>query len=153
MSFMGHQSFPRAGPAVLDTVLRQKLATKSLDLPGGSFLYRQGDPCNGLYILERGSVELQLESEHGTCSLGSLCAPGIVGLAECLSGAKRCHSVKTLQDASIQVASTEDTVQLLRQDALACLAAVSFLSEETTSGLRLLRQFQAFRCKPHAKGN
>ena len=45
-------------------------------LPGGTVIYRQGDPCKGIYIVVAGQVKLAMHAPHGAEKVVELVGPG-----------------------------------------------------------------------------
>ena len=49
---------------------------EEVSLPGGTVIYRRGDPCKGLYIVVTGQVKLALHASHGAEKVVELVGPG-----------------------------------------------------------------------------
>ena len=131
----------------LAVVISESLTTVPIRLPAGSYLFHQGDSCNGLYILHAGEVDLLLESEFATKQLSQHSAPDVIGLSECVSGEVRCSSAKLVQDCSLGFAPTESVRELLQSNALVCMQAAALISDEIGCSLDLIK-----RCHPPRSG-
>jgi len=55
---------------------RISASASAVDAPRGSFLFRKGDACRGLYILISGQVKLALQAPHGEEKVVELIGPG-----------------------------------------------------------------------------
>lgn len=128
-------------------VISESLTTLPIRMPAGSYLFHQGDSCNGLYILQTGKVDLLLESEFATKQLSQRVAPAVIGLSECISGEGRCSSAKVVQKCSLQFAPTEAVRELLQNNALVCMQAAALISDEIGCSLDLIK-----RCHPPRSG-
>ncbi len=122
-------------------VISESLTTIPIRLPAGSYLFHQGDSCNGLYILQTGRADLLLESEFATKQLSQRSAPAVIGLSECISGEVRCSSARLVQDCTLQFAPAEAVRELLQNNPLVCIQAAAVISEEIGCSLDLIKRF------------
>lgn len=128
-------------------VISDSLATLPISMPAGSYLFHQGDACDGLYILQEGKVDLLLESEFATKQLSRRIAPAVIGLSECISGEGRCSSAKVIQECSLRFAPVETVKELLQKNPFVCLQAAALISDEIGCSLDLIK-----RCHPPRSG-
>jgi NTE family protein len=98
----------------------QAAGARAFDLPGGRWLFRQGEPGNALYVLLQGRLQAWAESAGDTPPrlLGELLPGHWVGEAALLSGQPRSASVRAARDC-----------RLLRLDRAALQAASRALPE------------------------
>lgn len=135
------------GRKPFEDVIIANLTTQPVLMPAGSYLFRQGDPCNGLYILKEGQVNLLLDSEAHTNPLVRRIAPSVIGLSECISGERRCSSAKVVLESTLRFAPVEAARELLRKNVLVCMHAAALISDEISCSLDLIK-----RCHPPRPG-
>ena len=121
------------------------LATRTVHLPSGAFLFRQNDVCDGLYILQAGEVELLLESPLRARALRHLRPKSIIGLPECLHGANRRSSARVVLPSTLRFVPLDALMAALQREPALCLKAAALISEEINSSVSLLRQLHCSR--------
>lgn len=136
-------------------VICESVSTRPVVLQSERFLYRQDDPCDGLYVLQHGEVELLLESDVRSRKIARFTAPAVIGLEECLSGEGRCSSVRAIRPSSLRFAKLDAVRKFLMQDPTACLQAAGLIGDQITASLRLLDRLHHARSttrKRHGPG-
>ena len=94
--------------------LRQEIAQFLLvaSYPKGRILYRQGDPCESLYIVKKGTVEL-LDPQTDLSSLRTLSANEIFGQYSLLTGSPHQTVAVAKEDCQLEILPRPDFEQLL----------------------------------------
>ena len=70
-----------------------------VSLPGRTVLYRQGDPCKGLYIVVQGQVKLALQASHGAEIVVELIGPGrCIGETTIMRGCPHVLTAETISE-------------------------------------------------------
>ena len=94
--------------------LRQEIAQFLLvaSYPKGRILYRQGDPCESLYIVKKGTVEL-LDPQTDLSSLRTLSANEIFGQYSLLTGSTHQTVAVAKEDCQLEILPRPDFEQLL----------------------------------------
>ena len=83
--------------ALMTTGIRALL--EWVDLPGGAFLFRQGDACDGLYLLAAGRLKVQCTTPSGDVQERGDILPGeMVGEMGLLTGDPRSADVQAARD-------------------------------------------------------
>jgi NTE family protein len=87
---------------------------RRLRLPAGSWLFRQGDAADAMYIVERGRVEVVAEPPGLDAEvLRELGSGGIVGELALISGVPRTASLRARRDSTLLCLAREDFEALL----------------------------------------
>jgi NTE family protein len=109
--------------AELTDDLRQELAqaAERVDLPAGAWLFRQGDPADGLYVVSAGRLEVVHEDPEPqvirVLSVGE--SVGELGLA---TDVARTASVRALRDSELIRVGNEQFADLLRENSAFAIA-------------------------------
>ncbi len=98
----------------LSLALRQEIAQVLLvaSYPKGRILYRQGDPCESLYIVQKGTVEL-LDPQPDLPPLRTLSANEIFGQYSFLTGSSHQTVAIAKEDCQLEILPRCDFEQLL----------------------------------------
>ena len=98
----------------LSLALRQEIAQVLLvaSYPKGRILYRQGDPCESLYIVQKGTVEL-LDPQPDLPPLRTLSANEIFGQYSFLTGSSHQTMAIAKEDCQLEILPRCDFEQLL----------------------------------------
>jgi len=86
---------------------------RPVSLPGRSWLYRQGEGGDTLYVVREGRLELVREDPAPPVALGSIGPGEAVGELGLLTDAPRALSVRSLRDCELLALDREDLVGLL----------------------------------------
>jgi CRP-like cAMP-binding protein len=70
-------------------------------LKAGEYLFREGDPCNGVYILRSGSIEILRERESVAVNLAVMSAGDVIGTSTIFSRAARTASARAVLGSEI----------------------------------------------------
>jgi len=73
----------------------------AIQLRAGEYLFREGDPCNGVYILRQGRVEIIREREGVAVSLAVMTAGDVIGTSTIFSRAARTASARAVLGSEI----------------------------------------------------
>jgi CRP-like cAMP-binding protein len=111
------------------------------------FLFKDGDPCAGIYLVEKGEIRLLLPmrakqyKEFETASAGA-----VLGLSEAMSGSP--HKMLAEAVGTVEVAYIERMALLkfLSKHCEVCMQVVALLSEDL-HGL-----YHRFRASPSSEG-
>jgi predicted acylesterase/phospholipase RssA len=106
-------------------------------LRAGAWLFREGDPADGLYVVRSGRIEL-VQEDGGTLVLGKGAVLGELGL---VSQAPRSASVRAVRDTELLELARDAFDELLRESPGFALALVRVLSDR----LRASRAYPAPR--------
>jgi CRP-like cAMP-binding protein len=113
---------------------------------GGKRLFHYGEPARGLYVVEKGNINLFLSSESGNEQLFETVGPGsVLGLSEAISGATHKLTAVAGCRAEVSFINRQELLRLLRQNPACCMQLVRLLSED----LHLL--YHRFQC--NSQGN
>ncbi len=76
-------------------------AIQPTQLSKGQFLFKEGDPGDAAYVVERGELEVFLDRPEGKIQLAVLGANAVIGEITLIDGRKRTASVKAIDDVSL----------------------------------------------------
>lgn len=97
-------------------------------------LFRCGEPCRGLYMVEEGSVSLRLSPQAGTgAAFETVGAGAVLGLAETMTGAEHKLTAEALEGARVSHIDRTSFMDRLQQNHQLCLQVVQLLSEDLHS--------------------
>ncbi len=100
-----------------------------LDLPAGSLLFRQGDPGDSMYIIQRGKVRLSTEtSEGGLQPLALLEEGDTFGEMALLTGETRSATASTTEDSVLFAMNKEAFDKLIAEQPAISAYFISLLS-------------------------
>ena len=108
--------------------------------PGG-FLFRQGQPGDGVLVLRRGKVRLSASSHDGDTRLPyRVVGPGyVLGLPALFSGQPYSLTAEALEECAFGFVDRVRALQLVRERLDLCFQAADLLARE----VRELREWQA----------
>ncbi len=97
----------------------------------GEPLFRLGQPCGGIYLVEEGEVTLLLSSEPKTSRAFEVVGPGtVLGLSETLTGGTYRLTAEAAQGARVSYIERDSFLDLVHNDHQFCLQVVRTLSED-----------------------
>lgn len=111
----------------------------SVSMPGGTLLFRCGDPVSGVFVIHSGQVTLFVDTPSKSPWLSKTLGPGeIAGLPAALTGMYSL-SAKVTEDAEVGFIPADQVAALLERSPHLCLIAARAMSDEIArmrSGLR-----------------
>jgi small-conductance mechanosensitive channel/CRP-like cAMP-binding protein len=128
-------------PTVLEELARH--ARHAIFAPQ-STIFRQGDPGGSLYIIQRGTVQMQLDDARGTQPLARLEAGGYFGEMSLLTGEPRTATARTITDCEFLEIADRHLAPLLRAHP-EILDSVSRIIAQRRAGMDEMRQSMAER--------
>ncbi len=109
----------------------------------GTVLYREGEPCDGIFHLRRGKVKLTASDSNGrTAILKIACQGELLGVAEAVLDRPFLATAEIAEASSAVFFPREEFIQTFPQNseaAINLLKQLSFDSLATFAGLRALR--------------
>ncbi len=100
----------------------------------GKPLFRLGQPCGGIYLVEEGEVTLLLSSEPETGGTFEVVGPGtVLGLSESMTGGTHRLTAEAGQGARVSYIERDSFLDLLHNDHRFCMQIVRTLSEDLHS--------------------
>jgi len=82
----------------------------------GDWLFREGDACDGLYVLGAGRLEVVREAGDAEVVMRSLRPGAVLGELAILTGSKRSASVRARRDCVLLKVSSDAFLELVEQD-------------------------------------
>lgn len=83
--------------------------------PRGETVFREGDPCTGLYVVEDGRVKVRVTSPEGKERILALLGPGdVLGELAVLDGGPRCADVVAQEECTLIFLDGEEFREFLR---------------------------------------
>ncbi len=82
----------------------------------GEVIFRQGDPARCLYVIQKGKVEIFMESEYGSNHLTTLKKGDVFGEISLFAGKARFATARTLQKSRILTIDENNFIAKLHQD-------------------------------------
>ncbi len=112
--------------------LRAKLQAmaSSVSQPRGTFLFHQGEPAKGIYLISQGKVALHLDCGRRTFPTRVVNCGCIIGLPGTLSGTGYSLSAEILEDSTLDFIPRERLLEFLRDNPAHCFQLVELLSKE-----------------------
>jgi CRP-like cAMP-binding protein len=99
-------------------------------------LFRRGEKAFGVFLVVRGTVNLDLGVDTST-ALTSACGPGtLVGLPACLAGTNYSMTATVTDDAEVGFLTLQEVVSLLRKHPELCQQLLSILSARVADSER-----------------
>jgi CRP-like cAMP-binding protein len=114
-------------------------------------LFRRGDACRGIYMVEEGRVRLLLAAEQPSSVAFEIAGPGsVLGLAETLSGADYKLTAEAQMGTRLTYIDRQRFLSHLSEDQHFCLQIVQLLSEDLHSLYHRVRTLlpQSGRSRP-----
>jgi CRP-like cAMP-binding protein len=82
--------------------------------PRGQTVFREGDPCTGLYVVEEGRVKVRVTSSEGRERILALLGPGdVLGELAVLDGEPRCADVVAHEECTLIFLGREEFREFL----------------------------------------
>lgn len=110
-----------------------------VSMPGGTLLFRCGDPVSGVFVIHRGTVTLFVDAPSKSPWLAKTLGPGeIAGLPAALTGMYSL-SARVAEDAELGFIPASQVSALLERSPHLCLVAARAMSDEIArmrAGLR-----------------
>ena len=82
----------------------------------GEIVFRQGDPARCLYVIQKGRVEIFMESEYGSNHLTTLGKGDVFGEVSLFAGKSRFATARTLDKSRILTIDEKSFVAKLHRD-------------------------------------
>ena len=95
----------------------------------GSPLFAEEAPADGVYLIEKGAIQIQLSSliSEGLSEYG----PGaLLGLSEVLTGETHKFEAVAIEDCVVCFVGRHDFLEFLRQNQACCMQVVHLLSQD-----------------------
>ncbi len=107
----------------------------------GKLLFQYGQPTRGVYMVEKGHVDLLLSTDNGAKQLFERVGPGsLLALSEAVSGGPHKLTAVVANEAEISFVGRQELLQFMRQNPACCMHLVRLLSENLHS---LYHRFQS----------
>ncbi|HYL12060.1 MAG TPA: cyclic nucleotide-binding domain-containing protein [Terriglobales bacterium] len=111
----------------------------------GKLLFRWGQPARGVYLIEKGEVDLLLPTSAGSERFFEKAGPGVMlGLSEAMSGDTSKLTARAADRTQVAFVGREALLDFLRRHQAFCMQIVRLLSED----LHLL--YHKYRCQSGA---
>ncbi len=114
-----------------------------LSVPASSSLYREGEPCDGLYYVEAGEIELAVYSGERKLVLGVARSGTLLGLPCAFRSAEHSQTATAIQDCRVVFVESPKMREFLQSHAESCLQSIQMLGtdilELSTNMIRPLR--------------
>ena len=115
-------------------------------------LFRDGEPCAGIYLVEAGEINLLLPARDKRYKIFDTAAAGaVLGLCEAMSGSP--HKLTAEAAGPVEVAYIERMalMKYLSKHCEACMQIVALLSEDLHGLYRRCRTLPPLETKPRKK--
>jgi CRP/FNR family transcriptional regulator len=110
----------------------------------GEFLFQQGDPCQGVYVIERGTVGIRKNDTLGNTVLLRLCHAGqTIGYRDYLAGRAYTTSADALVDATVCFIDRAAVQTMLARNPALGLRFVQRITEDLDSAEDTILQTSA----------
>jgi CRP-like cAMP-binding protein len=97
----------------------------------GKLLFRWGQPAHGVYLIEKGEVDLLLPASGGAERFFEKAGPGVMlGLSEAMSGDISKLTARAADRTQVAFVPREALLEFLRQHQAFCMQIVRLLSED-----------------------
>lgn len=108
----------------------ERLATP-LGRARGAVLFRQGQPGEGIYLLQRGKARLFLPSHDGQPLAPRLVGPGaVLGLPSTICSRPYSLTAEIVEDAKVGFVPADKVLDFLRSNVQICFQVVLMLGDE-----------------------
>jgi CRP-like cAMP-binding protein len=99
--------------------------------PKSAVLFRRDEPAFGIFLVQKGSISLRLESDEGQAILDrTVTEDSIVGLPSTLSGGRYSLTAVTLEESELAFVDRHALVELIRSEPSLGLELMRALGEE-----------------------
>jgi CRP-like cAMP-binding protein len=115
-----------------------------------AYLYYEGDPGLGLYIVQEGRVRLIAEADDATYELRQLGPGGVFGECSLLGDFQRLETAQTLSEARVLGFFRPDLVNLTKRNPRAGAEVTQALAQYVIREHRTLVRFVGEQSTPHA---
>ena len=118
----------------------------------GTFLFREGQPARGIFLLCAGRVRLTVSAESGKRLVVRGASPGeVLGLSATLAGGAFEVSAEALEDCRVALVKRKELVRFLHDHREACMHAVQMLSQDLHGAYDRVRAVGLARTRrPHS---
>jgi CRP-like cAMP-binding protein len=106
-------------------------AARPLTEPKGTVVFRRDDPAFGVFLIQKGSVSLRLETGEGKAILvRKATRDSIIGLPSTLSGGRYSLTAVTLEKSELALIERPALLELIKRDPSLGLELLRALGEE-----------------------
>ena len=120
--------------------------------PKGATVYRQGDPAEGIYLVETGAVRVLLPLSDNQNQLLEVAGPGtILGLSESLSADRYRVTAEAEETTNTSFATSKEFVDLIDTRHDFCMQVVRLLSENLHGLYHRFRSVSAHPGRPRRR--
>jgi CRP-like cAMP-binding protein len=117
--------------------------------PPGSLLFEESQPAAGIYMIEKGQVEVAIAASRETRRVLASVGPGtMLGLSEAISGGPHKLSARTLVQTELFFVPRERLMNFLAERPKVCMEIVRTLSDDLHS---LYHQFRMSSAGNHVR--
>ena len=103
----------------------------------GEVLYRQGDKCDGLFILCQGRVKLSKTSSQGKTAILQICGPGdLLAASEVLANCAYAATARVQEESTVAYVTRETFLRMMARHAIVGLRTSEHLSAECLRAFR-----------------
>jgi CRP/FNR family transcriptional regulator len=103
----------------------------SMEYPSGSILFREGDPCSGVYLLCSGKVKISAASREGRVLILRIVDAGdVLGMSAAFSNLNYEVTAEALEPCRVRVLPTRHLHFMLQQYGDASIAAAKALAKD-----------------------
>lgn len=117
----------------------------------GEYIYRQGDEPDGLYLVERGQVQMETAGARGASPVAVIADGDVFGEGALLSEGVRSTSARTLTDVDAWMLRSEDFEDLMLQYPTLALNLSRVLQERLRATTQRQQQVQSSVAAPVAE--
>lgn len=111
---------------------------------GGSHLFRDGEPCTGLYLVERGEIHLLIEVRPRQYKILETAQAGaVLGLSETMSGSLHKLTAEAVGPVEVAYIERMALMKFLPEHREVCMQIVSLLSDDLHGLYRIFRTLPA----------
>jgi CRP-like cAMP-binding protein len=115
--------------------------------PRGAILFRQGEPCIGVYLLLQGRANLSFRADNGRSVSYRNVGPGyVLGLPGTILNKTYLFTAELIDDSQLAFIPSADVVEFLRKRGDLCFEVVQMLGGELMDLPKAVHK-RATRCK------
>ena len=104
----------------------------SIERARGTYLFRRGEPVNGIFLIVEGAVRLGVDGNPPSFPWREVGVGSVVGLPATLSDTSYSLTAEVLEDSCLIFLPRQSLLDLLRQKPELCFQVMSILTEELT---------------------
>jgi CRP/FNR family transcriptional regulator len=124
-----------------DAIAFLESVSVTADCSRGTIFFRQGDPCDAVYVLCSGRAKLSMTSSEGKSMILRIAGPGyVLGLSAILAEGVHEVTVETLEPCQVKVISRRPLLQMLERYVDAGMGAARALAWECSSAFDEVRR-------------